>query len=555
MAAGRGGFGVEDQLELRLVGAELVGERGEGWGVFEDQAEQRGPGEVDGQPLGCAEQFLGRALGVGDDEQGVGRAAAFGATGGALGGAAQRFAVGVESDGEPVGMLAGEAPHMAALAAAQIEQQGVVAGAQGVPLLAVAVAGFGAGHHFHAGRVGATQRRRAIRLCRTFAECAQCAPRDAQRKSRLMPTPARVVFLPQEDAPLAVEHVELPDPGPLQVVVRQFSSGICHSQLHQMHNPRPSDQVLGHEATGEVIQVGSEVTNVAVGDLVFVTWVPRDPSVARRAVEEIVVERPNGRQATTRNVFTWADHTIADEKYIVKVPQDTRRDVTSIIGCAVLTGSGAVYNTAAVREGDSVAIFGVGGVGLSAVVAAAVVKADPIIAVDLDDEKLEFAKRFGATHGVNAGGGDAIEQIKALTAGAEGLTTSFGEPVSGVDFAFDCIGREVTMGQILRAVRPGVLGEASGGTAVLVGVPQSGLQFSEEDMRGLLINEKRYIGSIGGSCRPDRDFPMFLAWSEDGDLDLDAMVTERFKIGQINEATAALEQGEIFGRAILEFDD
>lgn len=370
-----------------------------------------------------------------------------------------------------------------------------------------------------------------------------------------MPTPARVVFLPQEDAPLAVEHVELPDPGPLQVVVRQFSSGICHSQLHQMHNPRPSDQVLGHEATGEVIKVGSEVTNVAVGDIVFVTWVPRDPSVAARPVEEIVVERPNGRQATTRNVFTWADHTIADEKYIVKVPQDTRRDVTSIIGCAVLTGSGAVYNTAAVREGDSVAIFGVGGVGLSAVVAAAVVKADPIIAVDLDDEKLEFAKRFGATHGVNAGGSDAIEQVKALTAGAEGLTTSFGEPVSGVDFAFDCIGREVTMGQILRAVRPGVLGEASGGTAVLVGVPQSGLQFSEEDMRGLLINEKRYIGSIGGSCRPDRDFPMFLAWSEDGDLDLDAMVTERFKISQINEATAALEQGEIFGRAILEFDD
>ena len=559
LAAGRGGFGVEDQLELRLLGAQLVGERGEGRGVFENQPQQRGPRELDGQPLRGSAQFFGWMLGIGGDEQGVGRAAAFGTAGGALGGAAQRFTVGVEADGEPVGALAGEAPHVAALAAAQIEQQGAMAGAQGVPLRALTVAGFGAGHDFHVGSLRATQRRRAIRLGSAFAECAQCAmsaaPRDAWRKSRLMPTPARVVFLPQEDAPLAVEHVELPDPGPLQVVVRQFSSGICHSQLHQMHNPRPSDQVLGHEATGEVIKVGSEVTNVAVGDIVFVTWVPRDPSVAARPVEEIVVERPNGRQATTRNVFTWADHTIADEKYIVKVPQDTRRDVTSIIGCAVLTGSGAVYNTAAVREGDSVAIFGVGGVGLSAVVAAAVVKADPIIAVDLDDEKLEFAKRFGATHGVNAGGSDAIEQVKALTAGAEGLTTSFGEPVSGVDFAFDCIGREVTMGQILRAVRPGVLGEASGGTAVLVGVPQSGLQFSEEDMRGLLINEKRYIGSIGGSCRPDRDFPMFLAWSEDGDLDLDAMVTERFKISQINEATAALEQGEIFGRAILEFDD
>jgi Zn-dependent alcohol dehydrogenase len=186
-------------------------------------------------------------------------------------------------------------------------------------------------------------------------------------------------------------------------------------------------------------------------------------------------------------------------------------------------------------------------------VAAAVVKADPIIAVDLDDEKLEFAKRFGATIGVNASGGDAIEQIHELT--QSGGLTSFGEPVSGVDFAFDCIGREVTMNQILRAVRPGILGAETGGTAVLVGVPQSGVSFTEDDMRGMLINEKKYIGSIGGSCRPDRDFPMFLAWAEDGALDLDAMVTERFKIGQINEATAALEQGEIFGRAIMEFDD
>jgi len=111
------------------------------------------------------------------------------------------------------------------------------------------------------------------------------------------------------------------------------------------------------------------------------------------------------------------------------------------------------------------------------------------------------------------------------------------------------------MNQSRRAGRPAVLGAATCGTAVLVGVPQSSVSFSEADMRGLLINEKKYIGSIGGSCRPDRDFPMFLAWAEDGALDLDAMVTEHFKIGQINEATTALEHGEIFGRAIMEFDD
>ena len=508
---------------------------------------------MDREAVGGGVEQGRRLRGVGGDEQRVGRAAALGSARGPLRGAPQRRAVAVQAHSEAAGMIDRVAAHVAAVAAAEVEQQRVAVGAPPPPLGAAAAARAGARHHFHAPqakrRAGA-----AIRL-RLTCTAMRSSPALIGRESRTMPTPARVVFLPQEDAPLAVERVELPDPGPLQVVVRQFSSGICHSQLHQMHNPRPSDQVLGHEATGEVIAVGSEVTNVALGDIVFVTWVPRDPSVAARPVEEIIVERPNGRRATTRNVFTWADHTIADEKYIVKVPQDTRRDVTSIIGCAVLTGSGAVYNTAAVREGDSVAIFGVGGVGLSAVVAASVVKADPIIAVDLDDEKLEFAKKFGATHGVNAGAGDAVEQIKALTAGPAGVTTSFGEPVSGVDFAFDCIGREVTMGQILRAVRPGVLGAEGGGTAVLVGVPQTGLQLDQADMMGLLINEKRYIGSIGGSCRPDRDFPMFLAWSEDGDLDLDAMVTERFKISQINEAAAALEQGEIFGRAIMEFDD
>ena len=370
-----------------------------------------------------------------------------------------------------------------------------------------------------------------------------------------MPTPARVVILPQEDGPLTIEQVQLADPGPLQVAVRLFSSGICHSQLHLMHNPRASDLVLGHEATGEVIAIGSEVTHVAEGDIVFVTWLPRNPSVGTRPAQKVIVERPNGRQATSRDVFTWADHTVVDDKYVVKVPPNTRRDVTSIVGCAVLTGSGAVYNTADVREGDSVAVFGAGGVGLSAVVAASVVKADPIIAVDLDDEKLEFARKFGATHCINASAGDAVEQVRALTADPSGLTTPIGEAVAGVDFAFDCIGREATMGQILRAVRPGIWGTRSGGTAVLVGVPQTELHLSTADMRGMLYGERRFLGSVGGSCQPERDFPMFLAWADDGALDLDAMVTERFKIGQINEAATALEHGEIFGRAILEFDD
>jgi Zn-dependent alcohol dehydrogenase len=208
-----------------------------------------------------------------------------------------------------------------------------------------------------------------------------------------------------------------------------------------------------------------------------------------------------------------------------------------------------VINTAQVQPGDSVAIFGVGGVGLSAVVGAKVAGASPIIAVDLDNDKLAFAKRFGATHGINAGREDPVAAIHALTA-REGQFTILQSPVSGVDFAFDCIGIKTTMEQIVPACRSGHFGARDGGTAVLVGVPGTTVELNAIDV---LLNEKHFIGSIGGSCAPDRDFPRFLEWQDNGDLDLDAMVTQRFALEDINEATAALQEGRIAGRAILEF--
>ena len=364
-----------------------------------------------------------------------------------------------------------------------------------------------------------------------------------------MPTDARVVVVPVEDGPLRIDNVRLPDPGPYQVVVKQYASGICHSQLHQMHNPRPAPAILGHESTGVVLATGSAVDNVKEGDTVMVTWVPRNGENQLRAPDAITLELEDGTTASTRNVFTWADITMADEQYVVKVPANIARDVTAIIGCAVMTGAGAAYHTAAVKKGESVAVFGVGGVGLSAIAAAAVIGADPIIAVDLNPEKLEFANKFGATIGVDASKGDAVEAIRELTI-RDGEIDMMGRPVAGVDYAFDCIGVRQTMEQILPAVRPGVLGRSTGGTAVLVGVPQTPVEL---DARDLLVSEKKYIGSIGGSCRPDRDFPMFLRWYAEGDLDLDAMVTQRYKLDQINEATTALTNGEIAGRSIMEF--
>lgn len=362
-----------------------------------------------------------------------------------------------------------------------------------------------------------------------------------------MGTAARVVVLPQETSTLRIEDLVLPDPGPTQVIVKQFSSGVCHSQLHQMHRPRQSPVILGHEATGVVLKAGSDVSHVKEGDMVLVTWVPRNAKDSERSPVRATLAVSDGT-AESENVFTWADHTLVDEQYVVKVDSNIATDVTSIIGCAVMTGAGAVINTAKVQPGQSVAIFGVGGVGISAVVGAKMAGANPIIAVDLDDAKLAFAKTFGATHVVNAKTEDPVAAIHALTQGSG--ETIFRTPVSGADFAFDCIGIKTTMEQIVPAVRSAHFGANDGGTAVLVGVPTTNVELNAIDM---LVNEKHFVGSIGGSCSPDRDFPTFLNWEASGDLRLNDMVTARYSIDQINEATQDLEQGKINGRAILEF--
>ncbi|MBV1876011.1 MAG: zinc-binding dehydrogenase [Pseudomonadales bacterium] len=364
-----------------------------------------------------------------------------------------------------------------------------------------------------------------------------------------MPVPARVAVLPQQTGPLEIVSLDLPAPGPNQVIVKQYASGVCHSQLHNMHNPRRSKLILGHESTGVVVEVGAEVDHVQVSDTVLVTWVPRDAINAKRAAKGVTLELPDGSSASTFNVFTWADTALVDEQYVVKVSPDINREVSAIIGCAVMTGAGAVENTAQVKAGDSVAIVGVGGVGLSAVVAAKALGAHPIIAVDLDDQKLEFAKQFGATHTINAAEGDPVEKIHALTVQMD-KRGIMGKPVSGADFAFDCIGRKQTMEQIVAAVKTGYFGAEQGGTAVLVGVPQTSVELNAAD---ILHNEKKFMGSIGGSCCPDRDFDKYLSWYQQGKLDLDVMVTERFGLDQLNEATTALENGEISGRAILVF--
>ena len=338
--------------------------------------------------------------------------------------------------------------------------------------------------------------------------------------------------------PLIIDELALPEPGADQVAVKLFSSGICHSQLHGMANAtRPRPMLLGHEATGVVVQAGAEVTHVREGDHVIVTWVTRTPQPVPQAMGPPVAVEYRGQSAFYNHVHTWSEHVVAVSERVVRIAPDAPTDVSCIVGCAVLTGAGAVTYTAGVRPGDSVAVFGVGGVGLSALRMAALLEAHPVIAVDLRDDKLQFARRFGATHTVNAGQVDPIEAITDLTGG-------------GVDYAFDAIGVRATTEQILDATRPGWIGAHShGGMAVLIGIPPAEMTL---DPRKFMMHQRRYTGSHGASI-PERDFPMYLRLHAEGKFPLDELVTDRYRLDQINEACTALRAGDIMGRAIIEY--
>ena len=214
-------------------------------------------------------------------------------------------------------------------------------------------------------------------------------------------------------------------------------------------------------------------------------------------------------------------------------------DVTAVIGCAVMTGAGAIVNNLCVRPGQSVAVFGAGGIGLCAIAAAAAVDAYPIIAVDVTEEKLAFAQRFGATHLSQWRKSPIrLDAIRELTNG-------------GVDYAIDAIGLPQTQEQILRATRMGFSGLSRGGTALLIGITPPGAQAILDT--SLFIGNRSFTRTSGGDCRPDRDFPLFVRWYREGKLKLDELVTRRYALEQINEAVDDLEHGRILGRAIITY--
>lgn len=363
-----------------------------------------------------------------------------------------------------------------------------------------------------------------------------------------MPVTSRAAILVESNKPLVVDEVTFPDPEPDQVLVKLFASGICHSQLHTIHRPPSAaarlPAALGHESTGVVVAKGCDVTHVKEGDRVITTWIDRNNTKAKLPpVSHELNQRPP-LMATWRNrslvasAATWAEHALASERVVVPLDDDVPTDVTSIIGCAVMTGAGAIVNTLRVRAGESVAVFGAGGIGLSAISAAAIVDAHPIIAVDVNEEKLSFARDFGATHGVNAAEGDVVEKIFELTGG-------------GADYALDAVGLPSTQEQILRSARQGAPGLRRGGTALLIGLVPPGSKSLIDTT--LFAGGRTFTRTHGGDCRPDLDFPMFVRWYRQGKLKLDRLVTKRYRLDEVNEAVADLDAGRIAGRSIFTY--
>jgi Zn-dependent alcohol dehydrogenase len=354
---------------------------------------------------------------------------------------------------------------------------------------------------------------------------------------------ATIAVLPPGQEQLELQEVRLAALDPYEVVVEQKAFGVCHSQLDRIYNPnRTEPMVLGHESIGTVVATGRNVDYVEAGDEVIITWIPRTP-LEGRPPEPAKVALSDGALARSHNSFTWGTHAVVDEQYVVKVPSGTSRDLGAIIGCALMTGAGAVMNSAAARPGESVAVWGAGGVGLCAISAAAILGASPIIALDVDDEKLKLAHQFGATDIVNAKNTDAVEAIRDLTSRNDGT--------SGVDYAFDCTGIGANIPVSLASVRPGIRGAGlRGGIDVLVGIPRAPFQLDSMD---LLNGEKALIGCVGGSCNPERDFPTFVEWSRDGRFDPSALVTDRYTLDDINTAVDDLHHGRVGGRAVIEF--
>jgi S-(hydroxymethyl)glutathione dehydrogenase/alcohol dehydrogenase len=343
-----------------------------------------------------------------------------------------------------------------------------------------------------------------------------------------------------------VDDLEVLPPGPGEVTIKIEATGVCHSDLHAMNGslPQPAPFVPGHEGAGIISEVGEGVTDLTVGDHVIVAWSPPcgkcNNCVERKQPHLCVMiqfaiagvpkfTRGDEQVYGMAGTGTFAEYLTVPQEAAIKIDDDVPFEIASLIGCGVTTGVGAAINTAKVVPGSSVVVFGCGGVGISAIQGARVAGAAIIVAVDLVDEKLELAKKFGATHACKP------DDLAALQAELTG---------DGFDYAFEAIGLPVTMRAAFDAVR-------RGGTAVIVGV---GAMDSEVSFNGfeLFFSEKTFMGSYYGSADVRSDFHRLLKLWKAGQLDLEGMISKTMKLDDINDAFDAMKKGEVI-RTVITF--
>lgn len=362
----------------------------------------------------------------------------------------------------------------------------------------------------------------------------------------------RAAVLNRVGDPLSIETLGLVEPGAGEVRVRIAASGICHSDLRVVRGEwkRNLPVVLGHEGAGVVDAVGPGVTGLVPGDHVVLSWTPFCGRcvncVTGRPVLCQVAESTRGTMSdrawrlsrgdepvySGAGVGAFAEYTVVPETGTIKVRPDVPFEIGAIVGCAVMTGVGAVINTAGIRPGASVAIIGCGGVGLSAVLGAKLVSAGKIIAIDVVDDKLALAQELGATHIINARETDVLGEIQRITGGV------------GVGYALEAIGNARTIEVAYGALAPG-------GTAVVVGQVSDNQTITIDPMR-MSDRELTIRGSNYGSARPTIDIPMLLDLYANGALDLDPLVTTTLQLSDINDGLAELEGGRGVRNVILQ---
>jgi S-(hydroxymethyl)glutathione dehydrogenase/alcohol dehydrogenase len=344
-----------------------------------------------------------------------------------------------------------------------------------------------------------------------------------------MKTPAAILV--ETGRPLVVDDIEVPPLEAGQALVEIQYSGVCHTQLLEAKGHRGHDpflpHCLGHEGSGIVREIGAGVTKVRQGDSVILSWIKG--SGANIAGSRY---RWHGRQVNSGAITTFSRFSVISENRLTPMPGSLAPIDAALLGCAVATGMGAVVNTAAARPGQSVAVFGTGGVGLSAVAAPAIVGCAPIIAVDPVPQRRELARRMGATHLVDPLAGDPVEQIRKICPG-------------GVDIAVEASGRPAVMRQAIDCVRN------QGGIAVIIGNARDGEELTIDPKQ--LNLGKQLRGTWGGDTLPDRDFPEFCRHVEAGRLDLKPLIADTFPLERINDALEALERS-VVGRPIIDLN-